>query len=328
MNAYATNVVTNGLKGKINHQPTARNAEVGDGTNLIRNGEGKLKTKVDARLMEITPDMAEAWLRLNTNNRSVRKAMVHRYYRAIDSGEWQVNGQTITISRPDKDGKIVLIDGQHRLKACLQANKSFKSVVVQGVDPNTIHTVDIGTSRSTTDIFKISGVSNPMQTGYLSKNVYIYEHFKFSPHLVRTIRPTPQELVDYYYENQSRIDRVLELTSIYGSITKLGMKRITPGLVNMCYYLFNPIDSKKCNQFMNRLLNGYNLEKDSPILALRNLFISNVQTTKTSSFFREFVTILNTSIIAWNDFIKNKKVSSYEFVELQGNERITEPISN
>ena len=66
----------------------------------------------------ITPEMAlEILTNKNFKNRPIKKHALKRLTDAIKSGEWIVTNQGISF---DPDGN--LLDGQHRLHACIEAN--------------------------------------------------------------------------------------------------------------------------------------------------------------------------------------------------------------
>lgn len=61
-------------------------------------------------LMDVTPEMASRWLKLNLNNRTVNHNNVDAIAKDILSNDWDTTHQGIAIAA---DGTI--IDGQHRL---------------------------------------------------------------------------------------------------------------------------------------------------------------------------------------------------------------------
>lgn len=101
----------------------------------------------------ITPEIAADMLRYNTCNRAANNAQVARYATAIRNGQWQLNGESIIIS---KDGR--LLNGQHRLLAVLAAGQGIETFVVRGVDVATFVTIDSGKARTDRDVFNIMGV--------------------------------------------------------------------------------------------------------------------------------------------------------------------------
>lgn len=106
-------------------------------------------------IVTITPSMAKKLLERNPTNRPIKAHHVAEIARDMLKGDWQVNGDTI---RLDKDG--MLIDGQHRLSACVLSGVSFVSVVVSGLPPNVRETIDGGSKRSFGDRLSMSGVTN------------------------------------------------------------------------------------------------------------------------------------------------------------------------
>lgn len=98
----------------------------------------------------ITPRVAEELLKFNTNNRPVNRRALKRYISSMEKGDFVKSTDTISF---DKDGK--LINGQHRLLACVQAGKPFESTVqfngIQHLE------VDRGVTRTPEDNILISG---------------------------------------------------------------------------------------------------------------------------------------------------------------------------
>ena len=95
----------------------------------------------------ITPDIANRWLEtFNTNNRSIRDSHVDLLAHDMAVGHWKENGDAICFS---KDGR--LIDGQHRLWACVQSGAQFTSLVVRGIDDDAYMTKDAGLRKTAGD---------------------------------------------------------------------------------------------------------------------------------------------------------------------------------
>ena len=66
---------------------------------------------------------------LNGGNRKVSSVKVAEYEDAMSVDEWPLTGATIVFG---KSGR--LLDGQHRLRACVRSGKPFRSYVVFGID--------------------------------------------------------------------------------------------------------------------------------------------------------------------------------------------------
>lgn len=103
-------------------------------------------------LVTITPEMAEEMLKKNIGNRKINQANVNRIAADMATGNYKLNGETIKIS---PNGEI--LDGQHRLLACVKSNMPFKTYIVYNVERETIGTIDMGKGRSVADSLNVMG---------------------------------------------------------------------------------------------------------------------------------------------------------------------------
>lgn len=87
-------------------------------------------------------------------NRPVRPSAVERYAREMSNGRWKLNGEAVVI---DEAG--VVIDGQHRLHACVRAGVAFETIVVSNVPRSAFDTLDIGLARTTADYLHEIGIA-------------------------------------------------------------------------------------------------------------------------------------------------------------------------
>lgn len=101
--------------------------------------------------MTITPDMAKAMLEKNLNNRPASKAHVQKLKQAMLDGHYRLTGDAI---RFGADGR--LYDGQHRLMACIEADKPFDTYVIENLAEDTMLVIDGGNKRSAADQLHIA----------------------------------------------------------------------------------------------------------------------------------------------------------------------------
>lgn len=111
-------------------------------------------SKIRTSVLTITPATAKEWLARGGVNRKV-KGHVRRIKEDILAGRWVLNGQSITL---DRHGRV--IDGQHRLLACVQADRAIESVVAMGADPAAFDTIDTGSPRSAGDMISVDQIPN------------------------------------------------------------------------------------------------------------------------------------------------------------------------
>lgn len=98
---------------------------------------------------------ADRLLNLNTSNRPVSKNNLESIKKALASGEWKENGESIKISH---DG--VLLDGQHRLMAISQTGIPLNTLIVSGLSKDVFTTLDIGKTRGAGDMLALKGVES------------------------------------------------------------------------------------------------------------------------------------------------------------------------
>lgn len=139
-------------------------------------GEVQLGEGLTIRLMEVEPRAAEEWLTRNREeNRAVRRSRVKRYARDMAAGRWAVNDQPVSF---DSEGRLV--NGQHRLLACLEANASFRTLVLHGLPAESMLALDGAAARSTDDNFKVAGVSAPRGAGATVRRLFAGHERHFS----------------------------------------------------------------------------------------------------------------------------------------------------
>jgi hypothetical protein len=114
-----------------------------------------LDPNIKAEPITITPDMAMQLLEHNTLNRPLSDAHVKHIASQIADGKWKFNGDTIKISVDDQ-----VLDGQHRLWACIESKKPIDTIIVRGVKRDAFSTIDtIRRSRSVGDTVALQGVT-------------------------------------------------------------------------------------------------------------------------------------------------------------------------
>jgi len=103
----------------------------------------------------LTPAMAERLLIGNTKNRAVIKSYLKNMEQVLLRNEWRFNGEPIIVS---STGRV--LDGQHRLMACVSTGISIDTILVRGVDESVFPTLDRGISRTVGNVLSIDGIEN------------------------------------------------------------------------------------------------------------------------------------------------------------------------
>ncbi len=114
-----------------------------------------IESNIETGVAEITPELAREILeKYNKGNRPLKKDHVKKLASSLKNNEWMLNGEAIAFS---KSGD--LLDGQHRLTACVSSGKAFKTIVIKGIEgDDAFGTLDIGKSRTVTDLMSLQGL--------------------------------------------------------------------------------------------------------------------------------------------------------------------------
>lgn len=211
--------------------------------------------------VHITPEIAGDWLARNTSNRKLRDARVNMIARDIMLGNWTpLTGDTIKFSP-----KGELLDGQHRLLACIVANTPIDSYVAFGVPKEAFRTFDTGLKRRVTDALFVAGEQETRILGATLNALYrwlVGSTFSYGS------SPTNSELL-----------AVLDSAPTVRESAKVAaqVRRRLPGalwgIVGACHYLFNERHPEAAEYFFEKLEHGSGLAEDDPIYVLRERLV-------------------------------------------------------
>ena len=123
--------------------------------NGIYGGTQRTSGSVSMERIVLTPAMAERLLAGNTRNRAVIKSYLKNMEQVLLRKEWRFNGEPIIIS---STGRV--LDGQHRLIACVNTGIPIDTILVRGVDESVFPTIDRGVSRTVGNVLSIDGVDH------------------------------------------------------------------------------------------------------------------------------------------------------------------------
>ncbi|GHT34997.1 hypothetical protein FACS189427_03380 [Planctomycetales bacterium] len=111
-------------------------------------------------IVNVTPDIAKAWLDSNNFNRPRNAETVAGYVRLISEGHWRLTHQGIAFT---EDG--ILLDGQHRLFAIAESGVTVPLRVCINEPANNFTVVDCGKNRSNLDVVRMA-----MRDGTIKSN--------------------------------------------------------------------------------------------------------------------------------------------------------------
>jgi hypothetical protein len=97
-------------------------------------------------IVEVTPEMAAKFLAKSEGNRKLRESHAAKLSRAIVDGKYQLTHQAAAVTKRGR-----LIDGQHRMRAIMLANKAVQLAIAFDVPDDTYSVVDAGLLRNMAD---------------------------------------------------------------------------------------------------------------------------------------------------------------------------------
>jgi hypothetical protein len=114
-------------------------------------------------ILDVTPEMAQKWLKNNNFNRPLNQRLVEKYARQMCSGHWQLTHQGIAF-----DSRGMILDGQHRLCAIVRSGQVIPMVIFLNENINVHESIDGGKTRSLLDVVRLEIRDNTI------KNRHIY----------------------------------------------------------------------------------------------------------------------------------------------------------
>lgn len=203
-------------------------------------------------------------LSLNTGNRRVRQGHIDYLAEQILRDNYVLTNQGVGV---DVNG--VLIDGQHRLQAIVKAEfPNVQLLVVYGLPPSARVAVDIGVNRTMSDIMRFA-FDRPEASSLMMATVRAWGLCTiYGGKPPPSKRIPPEQMFDWYQTLSPAMESVLN---------QAGSNRLAaPVLAALCHRIHRqPHDSERVMLFLDQLVSGAGLEKDSPVLRLRNWLQTN-----------------------------------------------------
>ena len=254
----------------------------------------------------ITPQVARKYLESNTKNRRVRSKTVQFYAKQMAEGEWDLTGEPIIFS---KDG--VLLNGQHRLYACIEADTPFDTFVIRGAPDGSFAKIDQNVPRQAGDIVGRAGYAQSMRKASAARIAMAVLEQEDSPNSDRPRLNTKIPHADILEFVEQHDDILSEACHVVrrddgASICK------PPGLFVGLYAVFALKNKKRAREFFEQLVSGEVLEREDPASRLRAVLISSLSQPNVK---RKKQWILAVTIKAWNYYLQDRTVKQLKFSE-------------
>jgi len=125
-----------------------------------------MSENISIKIETITPQMAQNYLASNGPNRLISGEVIEQYAQDMANDRWSITGDAIRFN-----GNGTLLDGQHRLRACIKSDVPFQTLVVRGVETVSQEMMDIGFKRTLGHVLAIRGVHNATTCAAIAGNL-------------------------------------------------------------------------------------------------------------------------------------------------------------
>ena len=169
--------------------------------------------KIEFEVVTLTPDQCASMLRADkTKNRQLSKDVVRAYARDMKAGNWEVNGEAVVLN-----GGSSILNGQHRLAACVEAGVPFTTAMIKGAPKEVFASFDQGYKRSFANILDTLNVPYATTCGAITASLYRLK----AQDRVRG-RLTPGELMPIFRKNQKKIVQAASTIYVETKLRPLG----------------------------------------------------------------------------------------------------------
>lgn len=245
----------------------------------------------------ISPRRAAEYLKRNVNNRPLRRGRWKKLADVITSGAWMVNGESIKFN-----GNGDLIDGQHRLMACIETGESIETYVMRGLPHEAFDTLDQQSKRSIADVFSRQGHKHAAILAAAARWTFWYQ--KKGEGYTGGIQPHEANAV---LAENPKLHEAADLSRrLYGFDSLCA-----PGTIAFLIHECGRAQPAKSVEFWTQVMSGEGLSKDTAAFTLRRRLIANVRST--ASLPSEAVCAI--CIKAWNAFVAGRKLSQLKWAD-------------
>lgn len=241
---------------------------------------------------EIEPKDAQYLLEHNyEGNRPLRRMNVERLAREMNLERWHLTHQPIGV-----DKHLKVIDGQHRLCACVQSGHRIRVLFVFGLDRDAFAGIDVGRKRALSDQLRTSKEVASCWTA-------LYNWLNYGPKKPNSANEATVEDIEQLMGDCQEFG-----DSINWSLGhKFPPCTFTASMVSVLHWEFNQAVEDGGAQFLEPVQTGVGLEEGSPLLRLHRMVVQwAIYGEKLSPKLTEHRYAL--AIKAWNAWIAGREV--------------------
>ena len=217
-----------------------------------------------SRVQTVSPVKAAELLAANTSNRPLSKPTVRSFAEAMRRGDWVVTHQGIAF---DVNG--VLVDGQHRLAAIIEADVAVELTVFTDVDQGTFDVLDTGKRRNAADVLAIEGEKSSTMLAAMVRTVWLFENRPDLNWSGGSAAVTNHQIVQTLEQHP----RLREFVAVGEQVaTATGMIKSAAGAAS---YLVDRVNKRAdLSDWFEGIIDGAGLAKQDPRLLFRRVMFN------------------------------------------------------
>lgn len=255
--------------------------------------------KITGEEILITPELATEWLALNEGNRPIKAHRIKLYARYILAGKWVRHAQGIQF---DTDRQ--LLDGQNRLMAIIAAATPTWMFVAHGVPRESRNWIDTGMNRTASDALAMVGAQNTRDLAAAIRLYIIWKAHdkKKEGRAIGAAFIHPEDIAGWYCDHEEWCNEAITWGRSWEDVA-------SRSLASALYLILSEVDKNDAQVFFEAVGTGANLQRGSPLLALRNRLVTERQRKKGQDKYRQelwFELVFK----AWNKFRKQESAFS------------------
>lgn len=209
---------------------------------------------IRAEVEDVGPDEARTLLGNERLNRNPSRQYIDRLAGAMERGEWRVNGESLKTDQEDR-----MFDGKQRCEAVIRSNVPIRTLVVRGLDPKSVETVDMGRRRTLQDILTLH---EEHSANRLSSGLIFLWRFRNDKLTTRgkggRVYPTPQQALELLEAEPEIRDGIILCDRVYRYM------RLQPSVGIAMLQAFNKVDHEQAYRFFSTLADDRDLPSNDP----------------------------------------------------------------
>jgi hypothetical protein len=239
----------------------------------------------------VTPEFAAVALEANIGNRPAKKRSIESYARDMKAKKWALTGEAIIF-----DWNWHLRNGQNRLRACIDSDCAFATVVVTGIDPDAFDRMDRHAKRSVSDVLAINHEMASNHLAACCALLFHWEQSQFTSGSIGSVLVSISEIEAVL----ARHPGIRNFRKGYADRAH-GMKA-SDAVFAVADYLLSQIDKDKAAAFFDAIHTGNGSGYGDPRLALRSRLIKDSVRRRTIRQVELMALIFKT----WNYWVSGK----------------------